>query len=72
MSIGHKDPALHTARELVAGVCECGETDSEHTGHRATLYAHPDGPCGATGCTCRRFKAARLIVTRVQLRRAGR
>lgn len=64
MSIGHKDPALHTARQLLAGVCECGETEGEHTGHRATMYSSPDGPCGASGCSCRRFKCADLVVSR--------
>jgi hypothetical protein len=66
MSIGHKDPALHTARQLLAGVCECGETEGEHTGHRATMDAPPDGPCGATGCSCRRFKCADLVVSRLK------
>lgn len=68
MSIGHDDPALHTARELIEGVCECGETEGEHCGRRVTVYSPPDGPCGAQGCTCKRFKAAALTVTRVKKR----
>jgi hypothetical protein len=64
MSIGHKDPALVTARRMIADVCECGETDGEHAGRRRTVYAPPDGPCGASGCTCERFKRAALIVSR--------
>lgn len=64
MSIGHKDPALHTARDLITQVCECGETEGEHTGSRESVHGTPDGPCGASGCTCRRFKCADLVVSR--------
>lgn len=55
MSIGHKDPALVTAQEDIARICECGEFHEEHT---------PEGYCGATGCTCEKFKQAALIVSR--------
>lgn len=64
MSVGHKDPALHTARVLILDVCECGETEGEHTGSRERVNSRPDGPCGASGCTCQKFRQARLIVSR--------
>ncbi len=72
MSIGHDDPALHSARQLLAQICECGEYDSEHSGRRKTPYAPPDGPCGATGCTCPRFRKARLVVSRVDVTASAR
>jgi hypothetical protein len=64
MAIGHKDPALYTARQMLADICECGETSGEHEGRPPTVYAPPPGPCGASGCTCKRFKAAALVVSR--------
>lgn len=64
MSIGHKDPALHTARIVLQDICECGETNSDHTGHRKTIWSPPDGPCGALGCACEKFKRADLVVSR--------
>lgn len=57
MSIGHKDPALHTAEILLATICECGETKHEHG---------PKGDCGAQGCICVKFRPAKLKVTRVK------
>jgi hypothetical protein len=58
VSIGHKDPALYTARQLITDVCECGETEGEHEGQ------HQEGPCGASGCVCTKFKRADLVVSR--------
>lgn len=64
MSVGHKDPALATAREVLRDICECGEFDDDHTGRRATIYTPPDGPCGVQGCTCQRLRRARLVAMR--------
>jgi hypothetical protein len=53
------DPALVTARELVAGmVCECGHVESEH-------YTHDSREC--TECTCEIFEPVTFEVRRVEL-----